>query len=65
MKEEDDQLLLICLNEREVIRRSLAATEYLLLLLQLFIPAPVTLSPHACLWTIFIHHLMNLRANAL
>jgi len=27
MKEEYDQLLLICLNEREVIRRSLAATE--------------------------------------
>ena len=36
MKEEYDQLLLICLNEREVIRRSLAATEYLLLLLQPF-----------------------------
>jgi len=36
MKEEYDQLLLICLNEGEFIRRSLAATEYLLLLLQPF-----------------------------
>ena len=36
MKEEYDQLLLICLNEGEVMRRSLAATAYVLLLLQPF-----------------------------